>query len=177
MKERKIASSVLVAILCFGLVSCTTDQILADINLLIQIAAEIATAVGSVSPNDGAIINNLSSVASKGMSVVLAAYQEYKKSGATTDLDKVKAAIQSAKDQLAAALAAAHITNPAKVTQINNWANLIIGTLNVILAALPQFQANRKLPKGVIVPTPASIKLQWRMSVCNNDPTCTALVK
>jgi hypothetical protein len=176
---KKTLSSLLVLILCFSLVACTVDQVLADINVLIQIAASIGAAVGNVSPADSIIIQKLSGIATAGIAAIQTAYDTYKNSGATTDLQKVQAAIAAVQTNLSQELAAAHITDPASQQKVTNWVNLIYSTLAAILAALPQLQTLQKngRPKITLAVTPKTLKFRWDNEVCQNNSACSALVK
>lgn len=176
---KRVATCGLIFVLCFSLVACTVDQVLADINVLIQIAASIGAAVGNVSPIDAAEIQKLSAIATAGISAIQTAYDTYKASGATTDLQKVQAAIAAVQTNLSQELAAAHITNPASQQKVTNWVNLIYSTLAAILAALPQFQAKRANGRAKIdiAVTPKTLKARWDKEVCEGATACSALVK
>jgi hypothetical protein len=165
----------LVWLLCIAMLACTVGQILTDLNLLVNIAGAIIPAIGNVSPDDAAIAQKISNIASTGIAAVQAAYKDYKASGAATDLAKVQAAITAVKDNLAQELAAAHVSNPAVVAKITVWVNLISTTLNAILSALPQPGVVGARPGPV--PAPAEVKARWQMEVCGGDAACAALVK
>lgn len=165
----------IVWLLSIAMLACTVDQVLTDLNLLVTISGAIIPALGNVSPEDAAIAQKMSTIASDGIAAVQAAYKDYKASGGTTGLAEVQAAVTAVKDNLAQELAAAHISNPAVVQKVTAWVNLISTTLNAVLSALPQ--------PGVVgaqvgsVPAPAHIKARWQMEVCGGDAKCAALVK
>lgn len=162
------------------LVGCTTDQILADINVLIQIAASLVPALGGVSTADAAELQKLSNIATTGMSAIQAAYASYKGSGATTDLGKVQAAISACQTNIDQELAAAHITDPNTVSKVKNWVNLIYSTLAAVTAALPQLQSGAKVSRSTVKVatsiTPKSLQARWVTEVCSGDKTCGLLV-
>lgn len=166
----------LIAMLCCSLVACTVNQVLADINVLIQIAASIGSAVGDVSSTDSAEIVKLSGIASAGMAAIQAAYTTYQKSGAITDLQKLQAAIAACQTNIQQELAAAHITDPASQQKVTNWVNLIYSTLAAIIAALPQLQATKTATKMSLSVTPKTLKARWDSEVCSGDSACSALV-
>ena len=174
MKRSKVIVAVLT--LLMFLTACTVDQVLADINVLIQIAASIGAAVGTVSPGDSAEIQKLSGIATAGVSAIQAAYASYKASGAATDLQKLQAAINAVQTNLSAELAAAHITNPASQQKITNWVNLIYSTLAAIVAAIPQLQAGKKAASLKVDITPKTLKARWDSEVCGGDTVCSSLV-
>jgi hypothetical protein len=162
-----------------GLVACTTDQVLADINLLIGIAGAIIPALGQVSPADAALAAKFSQIAQDGMAVVKLNYDAVKSSGAATDLQKFRAAANAVQTNLDQELAAAHIVDPVKRQRIAAWVNLFDVSLNAILAAMPTPTASGKLSVKLQAPilSPAAIKTIWRVNVCHQDAACAALVK
>jgi hypothetical protein len=189
---KKLALSALVLVLCLSLAACTVDQVLSDIDLLLQTAAQIGTAVGAVSPADGAIITALSAIATKGITTLQKTYDSYKASGATTDLAKVRAAANALNSNLAAELAAAHISDPATLAKVTAWCTLIYTTTNLVLNALPQATASAEQPSGAMsmfggspkrapiviqIPTPEQLQAQWETQVCKSDQKCGKLVK
>lgn len=174
---KKVISVVLTTVMLAG---CTTDQVLADINVLIQIAASLVSAVGGVSTADAAELQKLSGIASQGMSAIEAAYTTYKASGATTDLGKVQAAISACQTNIDQELAAAHITDTNTVQKVKNWVNLIYSTFAAITAALPQLQSGAKVSRSTAKVatsiTPKSLQARWQTEVCNGDKVCGSLV-
>jgi hypothetical protein len=181
---KKALSAMLACVLCLSMVACTVDQVLTDINVLIQTAGSIGSAIGAVSPADAAIIAGLSALASKGLTAIQTAYDDYKKSGATTDLEKVQAAITAVQSNLPSELAAAHVYSPAAQAKCAAWVNLIVTSLNVVSAALPQLQSSSKSEKAAAVArlagnpalTPEALHARWASEVCANDSKCSKLV-
>lgn len=165
-------------LLCCSLVACTVDQVLADINVLIQIASSIGAAVGNVSVSDSAEIQKLSGIASSGIAAIQTAYASYKASGATTDLQKVQAAVSAVQTNLSQELAAAHVTDPISQQKVTNWVNLIYSTLAAVLAALPELQTHPVTAKAkvAVAITPKTLKSEWDKKVCDGAPACMALV-
>ena len=170
-----------VGLICLMLtvtIACTVDQVLADIDLVIQMTASITTAVGAVSPADAAILNTVVTVATTGLAAVQAAYDTYKASGATTDLAKVQAAIAAVKTNLAQELVAMHITDPAATQKVTAWVNLVTVTLNAVLGLLPQLGVTAGTSQyKVEVISPKALQARWVSEVCKGDAACGKLVK
>jgi len=174
MRKKAIAVT-----LCLFLVACTTDQILADIQVLIQIATAILPVVTNLDHLDSAEqaeITKLSSIAVNGIAAIATDYQAYKKSGAITDLQKLQAAIGAIQWNLKQELAAAQIKDPVTIAKVTAWVNLIVTTLDAIRAQLPSLQF-RPLTSTIMLPTPAVLKARWDSEVCNGEATCSARVK
>jgi len=176
-----------VLVLCctLFLVACTVDQVLTDVNLLIQTAGSIGTAIGAVSPADAAIVAGLSALASKGLSAIQAAYDTYKKTQATTDLEKLQAAIQSVQTNLPAELAAAHVYSPAAQAKCAAWVNLTVTTLTAVTELIPALQAAQTASAKAAVAhqaaakpnlAPATIEARWAKEVCQGDTKCAGLI-
>jgi hypothetical protein len=166
------------------MVACTVDQVLADIEVVVQIAASIVPAVGAISPADAAVVQKLSNDATAGVKAIQAAYDTYKASGAATDLTKLQAAINSIQTNLPQELAAAHISDPKTVATVTNWCNLIYSTINAIVVAIPSLNPvpvaavsakSAKIP--VAFPTAKVIAARWNSEVCQGDEACGKLVK
>ena len=173
---KPVLSLMLALVLVVTQVACTVDQVLSDINLLLQTAASIATAVGALSPADATAIQVVVNTATTGLNVIQKDYDAYKASGATTDLEKLQAAIAALKNNLPAELAAAHVTNPNAVAKATAWVNLVTSTLDTILAVLPKLSANKNATFAEL-PTPSDLQKRWSTEVCGGDAKCSALVK
>lgn len=183
---KKVLGIAMIAVLCFAQVACSVDQALTDINLLIQAASTIGSAVGAVSPADSAIIAVVASIATQGLNAVQAAYDTYKKSGATTDLQKFQAAVAAVQANLAQELAAAHISDPAAKARVTAWVGLTSTTLTAVLELLPQLQsAQTASAKRAVLNqaaankalTPETIKARWDSEVCGGEKKCAGKVK
>src|SRR5579864_2991104 len=98
--RKRLATLVLACIVAMGTMpttACTVDQVLADINVAVQIAGQIGQAVGAVSPADALLIAGIQGVASAGLNAIKNAYDTYHASGAVTDLQKLQAALDACK--------------------------------------------------------------------------------
>jgi hypothetical protein len=175
----------LVLSICLVTVACTVDQVLTDINLLIQTAGSIGTAIGAVAPADAAIVAGLTSIASKGLTAIQSAYDTYKQTQATTDLQKLDAAIAAVKTNLPAELAAAHVYDPAAQAKCAAWVNLTVTTLDAVSELLPELQtAQTATAKAAVVQkaaakpnlAPETIQARWSKEVCKGDAKCSKLV-
>jgi len=184
MKKKKALTLLLACTL--ALAACTVDQVLSSINVLIQAAGSIGAAIGAVSPADAAIVSGLSALASKGLSIIQADYDAYKKSGATTDLQKLEAAITAVQTNLPAELAAAHVYSPAAQAKCTAWVNLTVTSLDIVAEALPQIESastagERQAAEEKVSHNPAlvpqALQARWAKEVCRGDARCSSLVK
>jgi hypothetical protein len=167
--------------LCLSLVACTVDQVLSDIDVVIQIAGNIGVAVGGVSAPDAAIIATFTSIATDGIGAIQTAYNSYKASNASTDLQKLQAAIGAVQQNLAQELAAAHVSDPATQQKVSAWVALINSSVAAIAAALPQLQSNGIQAHNSTVqpamPLPETIQSRWVHEVCQDNAKCGKKVK
>lgn len=172
----KLSKKVMVIALCLTMVACTTDQVLADIDLLISIAGAIIPALGQLSPADAEAAQKISQIATDGMAVVRKDYDAVKASGAASNIEVLRAAINAVQTNLNEELAVIKVSNPALVGKVSAWVNLFVVTLNAISNAFPPgVKTNKK--KLSTVPLPASIKSDWDTQVCSGDASCASLVK
>lgn len=160
----KIATRCVAVVLILSMtVACTTDQILADLNLALQIAGEIAPLVANISPPDGAAMQRVSAIAKQSLQVVLGGYNAYKQSGTANNLQTLQSAIDAFQAEIPAAIAAAQIKDPKSVAKVAAWLNLIYSVIDPILSAIPQARSgvNIKAHLAKTLPKPADLKAQW----------------
>jgi hypothetical protein len=181
--HNKIVSSLLVFVLCFSMIACTVDQALADINVVLQMANALAPAVALVSPPDAVLLGAFITTATAGINLIKQDYDTWKASGATTDLQKLQAAITTFNNNLPAELAAAHVQSPAAIKTVTAWDAVITSTLSAVLALLPQLtSANSLKAKAAIaasspVPlTPEGLQARWSAEICGGEAKCSKLV-
>lgn len=179
---KKFLSGLLALVLCASMIACSTDQVFADINVVAQIAINIAGAVGTVAPQDAALIASLSKIAADSIAVIEADYKTYKASGAASDLQKLQAALAAVQTNLPAELAAAKISNSATSAKVTNWVNLIVTSVAAVAAALPQLQSpqvslSQKVAVAKTLPTDKVLQARWASEVCAGDVACGKLVK
>lgn len=178
----KKASIVMALALCVALVACTVDQVLSDINICIQTAATLETAIGAVSPADAAILTSLTSIATAGLNAIEQDYNTWKASGATSDLAKLNAACQSLQTNLSQNLAAAHISDPVAVQKATAWVGLITSTVGAMTALWPQVSGlsdKRTIARigAAKLPSAKELQYQWQTQVCMGSVPCGKLVK
>jgi hypothetical protein len=182
---RSIGSFALACVVAMGTMTttaCPTDQVLADLNLALQIAVQIIPAVTAVSPVEGAAIQRVSAVATGILTVIESDYRAYEASKAVTDLQKLQAVLDAAKANLTAEIAAAHITDPAVVAKVTAWANLIYSVTDAILSAIEGNGGAASVPVRAMklskpLPTPKALKAGWSGNVCKGEEACSALVR
>jgi hypothetical protein len=190
---KKIFSPILALTLCLSMTlmttACNSDQVLADVDVVIQIASSIGEAVGNVSSADAAEIIKFSVIAQTGINAIQADYKTYEKSGASTDLQKLQAAIAAVQSNLTQELQAARISNPAVQDKVVGWVNLIQSSVAAIAAALPQFHSTIYGSVALVtvsqktqvaspsLPTPEELQERWVKEVCKADAKCAKKVK
>lgn len=176
----KLKATALTLVFALTMVStaCTVDQVLSDINLLLQTATSISTVVGALSQPDALALQAVINTATAGLNVIQTDYDAYEKSGATTDLEKLQAAITTLRDNLPAELAAVHVTNPNAIAKATAWVNLVTTTLQTILSVLPRLSKGKMTAEmAAAVPTPAALQSRWDLEVCNGENACKKLVR
>lgn len=169
-----------IALLCFSLTACTVDQVLSSIDVALQTAAQLSTAVGAVSPADGALITLLTGLASSGITAIQTAYDTYEKNKTTSNLQNVLDAAQALQVNLPALLAASHISDPATVQKVTAWVNLMVSCAQAIVSevqALSPSATPSVTHAATYALTPENIQARWQTDVCKGDAKCGALVK
>jgi hypothetical protein len=178
MKHKFTAVLLICTVFTFA---CTVDQVLADINLCLQTAASLETALGVISPADSAALQVITGLATAGLNVIQKDYDTWKASGSTSDLQKLVAACQSLQTNLPQNLAAAHISDPTVVQKTTAWVNLVTTTVGAMAAAWPQVNAastkSRMAKAAASLPSPSALHDQWLKNVCLGDTSCGNLVK
>lgn len=180
---KKISTVSIALVLCLSLVACTVDQVLADINVGLQIAGALGPAIALVSPPDAAAVGGLVTLATNGLNVIKTDYDQWKASGAQTDLEKLQAAINTINGNLSSELNAAHIVSPKAVATVTAWDKILSSTFGAILALLPQFQAASTVrakaavaAKASVTLTPEGLQARWSAEVCQGEAKCAKLV-
>jgi hypothetical protein len=172
---------VIALVLVFSLVACSVDEVLADIDLALQMAAEIATAVGPLSGVDGAILQSLVNTAQQGLQAIETAYNDWEEDRTnTTKIAAVQAAVTALDQNLSALLSASHISNPNAVAKVDAWVNLITTATNAVLAAIPQVTNGPSAPmfeKVKASTSPKALVARWKAEVCRGDAKCGELIK
>lgn len=160
------------------LCSCTVDQVLSDIDVALEIAQNLAPAVGTVLPADGLIIAGLSGIAIKGVTAIKKTYDDAQAGKPPTGglAATIQSIATSLKQNLAADLAAAHVSNPDLLTKITNWCNLLYSMLTALLAKLSG-AVSARFDTSAAVMTPETLQARWQTEVCQGDAKCGSLVK
>lgn len=160
------------------LCACSVDQVLSDIDVALEVAQNLAPAVGAVSVADGLIVAGLSGMAIKGVTAIQKTYDDYEAGKPMTGslVANIQAAANALKDNLASDLSAAHVSDPALLTKINNWCNLLYSMLNALLARLSGNVAAVFASSATIM-TPETLQARWQTEVCGGDAKCGKLVK
>jgi hypothetical protein len=147
---------------------------LQDLPVLTQMALNIATLASAFSRQqntaDLAVIQNISSQASRDLNLLLTLYNEYKANPNATSLAKIQDAINAINQHLPALLEAAHISNPLLTARVTAAVNLILVTVNNFAALIPAKQPVKARKLVGSLPTVADLKLQWNQQVCVPDP-------
>ncbi len=146
---------------------------LQDLPVLTQMALNIATLVSTLasgsqaSAADTAIIQNISSQASRDLNLLQSLYGEYKANPSATTLQKIQNVISDLNQNLPALLQVAHIGNPLLSARITAAVNLILTTVNSFAALMPQ-TAPSTSQKITTTPPPNAkdLKKQWNQQVC-----------
>lgn len=176
-----LSQSALVAVLAASLVTmtaCTTDQVLSDIDVALQTAASLETALGAVSPADAAILQLLTGIATTGLNVIQTDYDEWSKNPGTTTLQKIQNAIAVLRSNLAAEFSALHISDPNVVQRVTAWVNLLTSILGAILSAVGGGVTTPAMTRvDLVLPSPELLAARWQSEVCSGDQACGALVK
>lgn len=160
------------------LVACSVDQVLSDIDVGLQIAKNLAPAVGTVLPEDALVLDTFTSVAIAGITAIKQTYDDASGGAASTKLARIQAIATALKSDLSQDLAAAHVTDTTLIATITNWVNLINSILNAVIAEISgaHVMLSTNPPKSGDL-TPESIQARWTAEVCKGDLKCGHLVK
>lgn len=171
---------ILAVVLSISLITtgCSAQWIsvaLADLPVLTQMALNIGALVSTLqsrkqlTPSETLAIQNLSSEASKDLTLLQSLYNTYKTSPSADTLQKIENVIQETDQNLPALLQAAHISDPALSARITAGVNLILTTVSSFASLIPKAQVATpkiaSLQSGTI-PSPADLKKQWNQQVC-----------
>ena len=178
-KYKGLLASVLA--LSMAATGCSAQWIniaLQDLPVLTQMALNIATLAGTFSrqqnPADVAVIQNISSQASRDLNLLLTLYNDYKAAPTTTTLAKIQTAIGVMNQHLPALLESAHISNPLLSARVTAAVNLILATVNNFAALMPSPGQARARKTIMAPPSVAQLKEQWNQRVCAPQPAVTA---
>lgn len=149
---------------------------LQDLPVLTQMALNIATLVGTMSANrpgstaDLAVIQNISTQASRDLNLLQTLYADYKASPNATTIAKIQAVIAGLNRNLPALLESAHISNAVLTARVTAAVNLILATVNSFAALIPRAAtasariAIASQPRHL--PNKDELKRSWNEQVC-----------
>jgi hypothetical protein len=168
----------MIALLCVSMiftVACSVDQVLESIDVALQTAANLSTAIGAVSPADAAALTILTGIGATGINAIKNAYDAYEKSKTASNLQNVVVAAQTIQSNLPAELAALRITSPQAVTKATAWVNLVSDTAAAVVTAVGATTGTAA--KAAATLTPQALQARWQSEVCSGDTVCGGLVK
>ena len=146
---------------------------LQDLPVLTQMALNIATLVSTLasgkqaSPADLAVIQNISTQASRDLNLLQSLYADYKANPSTTTLQKIQNVISDLNHNLPALLQSAHISNSVLSARITAAVNLILSTVNNFAALMPNSApATSRKARAAAPPSATDLKKQWNQQIC-----------
>jgi hypothetical protein len=181
---------VLAVMLCISLIAtgCSAQWIsvaLADLPVLTQMALNTAALVTTLQSgkqltgSEALAIQNISTEASKDLSLLQALYKAYKPNPSADTLQRIESLIQDTNQNLPTLLQAAHISDPALSTRITTAVNLILITVSSFASLIPHAPSsaltrtarrNTVVPRAIVpnwvVPRPQDLKKKWNEQVC-----------
>jgi hypothetical protein len=179
MKVNSTNRIILAVVLSVSLITtgCSAQWIsvaLADLPVLTQMALNIGALVSTLqsgkqlNPAEALAIQNLSSEASKDLTLLQSLYNTYKSSPSADTLQKIESLIQDTNQNLPALLQAAHISDPALSARIAAAVNLILTSVSSFASLIPKAQAaTPKIARqNIAIPNPGDLKKQWNERVC-----------
>jgi hypothetical protein len=179
MKVNSTKRIVLAAVLTISLITtaCSAQWIsvaIADLPVLTQMALNISALVTTLqsgkqlTTTEGQAIQNLSSEASKDLTLLQSLYTSYKTSPTADTLQKIETVIQATNQNLPAFLQAAHISDPALSARITAAVNLILTSVSSFASLIPHTSlATAKVARpNTMIPKPSDLKKQWNQQVC-----------
>jgi len=179
MKVISTSRIMLAVVLSISLINtgCSAQWIsvaLADLPVLTQMALNIGALVSTLqsgkqlTPAETLAIQNLSSEASKDLTLLQSLYNTYKTSPSADTLQKIESLIQDTNQNLPALLQAAHISDPALSARIAAAVNLILTSVSSFASLIPQAPSVRAKTarRGIVIPVPDDLKKQWNQQVC-----------
>jgi hypothetical protein len=179
LKSTSTTRVVLVFVLSISLIAtgCSAQWIsvaLADLPVLTQMALNIAALVTTLQSGkqltsaEALAIQNISTEASKDLTMLQSLYSAYKANPSADALQKIESMIQEINQQLPALLQAAHISDPALSGRITAAVNLILTAVSSFASLIPQTSSPspRLARRPAITPQPKDLKQQWNQRVC-----------
>ena len=180
MKVNSMSRIILASVLAISLITtgCSAQWIsvaLADLPVLTQMALNLSALVATLESGkqltsaEATAIQNLSSEASKDLTLLQSLYNSYKASPNADTLQKIESLIQATNQNLPALLQAAHISDPALSARITAAVNLILTSVSSFASLIPRTTpapAQKVARQNTVIPNPADLKKQWNQQVC-----------
>lgn len=171
-----LAAALTISLITTGCSAQWISVALADLPVLTQMALNIGALVSTLqtakqlTPAETLAIQNLSSEASKDLTLLQSLYNTYKASPSADTLQKIETLILDTNQNLPALLQAAHISDPALSTRIAAAVNLILTSVSSFASLIPKPQvATPKIAsrQNAAIPRPGDLKKQWNQQVCS----------
>jgi hypothetical protein len=138
--------------------------------MALNIAALVATLQSGrqLNPAEALAIQNISSEASKDLTLLQALYNAYRANPSADALQKIESMIQQTNQGLPALLQAAHISDPALSARMTAAVNPILTSVSSFAALIPQppSTAPTTARRNTVIPQPKDLKRQWNQQVC-----------
>jgi len=176
-RSASIAVILCITMLFSGCNAAWIQDALNDLPVLVQMALSIAqiiavTKTGTpASAQEIAAINQISSVATQGLTAIEALYKSYTSANSTTTIADIQAAGAALVANLNGLLQAAQIKDPALLARVTSAVGLIVSTVNTILSLLPKssspadLKAAKRLGSPAGLPKPADLRAMWQSQV------------
>ena len=179
----------LVALLTISLIAtgCSPQWIsiaLADLPVLLQMALNIGTTVATLesgqqlSAADAAVIQNISTEATKDLNLLQSLYNDYKTTANAATMQKIQSVIADIDSNLPALLQSAHIRDAALSIRVSAAVNLIVTTVNSFASLIPApgtASAQGTSQQAASLPHAKDLKKQWNQQVCSTAGTVPPL--
>jgi DNA-binding transcriptional regulator YbjK len=181
MKSNSMSRIMLSVVLSISLIGtgCSAQWIsvaLADLPVLTQMALNLAALAATLQtgkqldPAQATAIQNISTEASKDLTLMQSLYSQYKASPNADTLQKITGLIQETSQSLPALLQAAHVSDPALSARITAAVNLILTTVGSFASLIPQTASSSAVAhtsrRNAVVASPQDLKKQWNLQVC-----------
>ena len=181
MKSNSMSRIMLSVVLSISLVAtgCSAQWIsvaLADLPVLTEMALNLAALAATLrtgkqlDPAQAIAIQNISTEASKDLTLMQSLYSQYKASPNADTLQKITSLIQETSQSLPALLQAAHVSDPALSARITAAVNLILTTVSSFASLIPQTASSSAVAhtsrRNTVVASPQDLKKQWYLQVC-----------
>lgn len=182
---RKISGISLASVLFLGLVACSVDQVIANIDIALQGAQNIGTVVSTINPADGDIVETAAATIIADLGLIKSLYDGWASSGATTDLNKIQAAVEQAEENQTQIEMATHLFDPASKIAFAAFMEITDLALDTVVHVVggnstPQSAFNAATGFASVGHPKYSakdLKRKWDNNVCKGEKACRDRVK